>query len=231
MDISVKETSITTVKAVLVGDAACGKTCLAIASTKREYPKQIDNTTNQYTTVVRHNGRQMELTLWDTSGQDEGDRNRASAYQNTDVFLVCFSIISPFSFENVRTKWVPEIRRYSSPEKPLILVGCKVDLRNDPESLERLSEKKLAAITYDQGLKMQKEIKAVAYIECSAVEMTRLDELTRTILETVAPTTRQKKGKTKKLYKKFVNIDIVVDKNNKNNKSQQEPKEKNCSLM
>jgi small GTP-binding protein len=104
MDATTKETSITPVKAVLVGDAACGKTCLAIAATKRECPKQIDYSTNQYTTTVRHNGRQMQLTMWDTSGQDEGDRNRAAAYQNTDVFLVCFSIISPFSFENIRTK-------------------------------------------------------------------------------------------------------------------------------
>ena len=32
------------------------------------------------------------------------------AYPNTDVFLVCFSIINPDSYDNVREKWVPEIK-------------------------------------------------------------------------------------------------------------------------
>lgn len=112
----------------------------------------------------------------------------------------------------------------------MILVGCKADLRNDPEALERLSEKKLAAITYEQGLKMQKEIKARAYIECSAVEMTHLDELIHTILEIVSPTTRKKRGKNKKLFKKVINVDIVVDNNNTNNNSN-DHKEKNVCLV
>ena len=44
------------------------------------------------------------------------------------MFLVCFSVLSTTSFENVRHKWVPEVRHYC-PDVPLVLVGMKGDLR------------------------------------------------------------------------------------------------------
>ena len=39
-------------------------------------------------------------------------RLRPIIYPNTDVFLVCFNITNPDSYNNVREKWVPEIKRY-----------------------------------------------------------------------------------------------------------------------
>ena len=38
------------------------------------------------------------------SGQEDYDRLRPLSYPQTDVFLVCFSVVSPSSFENVREK-------------------------------------------------------------------------------------------------------------------------------
>jgi Ras-related C3 botulinum toxin substrate 1 len=49
----------------------------------------------------------------------------------TDVFLVCYSVVSPTSFENVQAKWIPELRHHA-PNAPVILVGTKTDLRDDP---------------------------------------------------------------------------------------------------
>jgi GTPase SAR1 family protein len=40
----------------------------------------------------------------------------------TDVFLICFSVTSPSSFENVTSKWYPEIKHHC-PDAPMILVG------------------------------------------------------------------------------------------------------------
>ena len=54
------------------------------------------------------------------------------SYPQTDVFLVCFSIISPSSFDNVKSKWFPEVQHHA-PNVPIILVGTKSDLRNDHE--------------------------------------------------------------------------------------------------
>lgn len=94
--------------------------------------------------------------------------HRPLSYPQTDVFLVCFSLISPASYENVRAKWYPEVSHHC-PNTPILLVGTKLDLRDDPETMKTLSEKRLAPISYAQGLQMAKEISAVKYLECSAL--------------------------------------------------------------
>jgi small GTP-binding protein len=81
--------------------------------------------------------------LWDTAGQEDYDRLRPLSYPQTDVFLICFSIISPASFENVRAKWYPEIRHHM-PNTTIMLVGTKLDLRDEPNTLAKLAEKVFA---------------------------------------------------------------------------------------
>lgn len=48
--------------------------------------------------------------------------------------------------------------RHHCPNTPIILVGTKLDLRDDKDTIEKLKEKKLTPITYPQGLAMAKEI-------------------------------------------------------------------------
>ena len=60
--------------------------------------------------------------LFDTAGQEDYDRLRPLSYPQTDVFLVCLSVVSPSSFENVREKWVPEITHHC-PKTPFLIVG------------------------------------------------------------------------------------------------------------
>ncbi|CAL8238408.1 unnamed protein product, partial [Merluccius merluccius] len=64
--------------------------------------------------------------------------------------------------------WYPEVRHHC-PSTPIILVGTKLDLRDEKETIEKLKEKKLAPITYPQGLALAKEIDSVKYLECSAL--------------------------------------------------------------
>jgi GTPase SAR1 family protein len=73
------------------------------------------------------------------------------------------SIISPSSFENVSAKWYPEVSHHC-PNTPLLLVGTKLDLREDTETINRLREKNLAPISYEQGMAKQKEINGVKCI-------------------------------------------------------------------
>ena len=54
--------------------------------------------------------------------------------------------MSPASHENVRGKWFPEVKHHC-PNTPVILVGTKIDLRDDPETQTKLKEKRLNAIT------------------------------------------------------------------------------------
>lgn len=62
---------------------------------------------DNYTASVMVDGRPISLGLWDTAGQEDYDRLRPLSYPQTDVFLICFSIVSPPSFDNVKAKVSP----------------------------------------------------------------------------------------------------------------------------
>ncbi|KAJ7399887.1 Ras-related C3 botulinum toxin substrate 2 [Pitangus sulphuratus] len=112
---------------------------------------------DNYSANVMVDSKPVNLGLWDTAGQEDYDRLRPLSYPQTDVFLICFSLVSPASYENVRAKWFPEVRHHC-PSTPIILVGTKLDLRDDKDTIEKLKEKKLSPITYPQGLALAKEI-------------------------------------------------------------------------
>ena len=78
-----------------------------------------------------------------------------------DVFILCFSVVSRDSYNNVKDKWAPELKHHS-PNTPIILVGTKVDLRDNPETLCNLKDSK--PITYPQGLSLMREIDADKFI-------------------------------------------------------------------
>lgn len=67
---------------------------------------------DNYSANVMVDGKPINLGLWDTAGQEDYDRLRPLSYPQTDVFLCCFSLVSPASFENVRTKVCHTINIY-----------------------------------------------------------------------------------------------------------------------
>jgi small GTP-binding protein len=67
-------------------------------------------------------GVAIDLELCDTGGQENLQKIRLVTYLETDIFIVCFSIVCPKSFDNVSTKWIPEIKQ-CLPNKPILLVG------------------------------------------------------------------------------------------------------------
>jgi len=190
------------IKAVVVGDGAVGKTCLLISYTTNAFPGEyIPTVFDNYSANVMVDGETILLGLWDTAGQEDYDRLRPLSYPQTDVFMLCYSVVSPASFVNIRSKWNTEITHHC-PTTPRLLVGTKADLRDDSDTLASMNDKKTRPIQMHEGEALAKEIGAVKYMECSARTQRGLkavfDEAIRIALKPPSPNpkdTHKKKGR------------------------------------
>ncbi|KAI9229570.1 MAG: GTP-binding protein rho5 [Piptocephalis tieghemiana] len=155
-------------KLVIVGDGACGKTCLLIVYSKGTFPETyVPTVFENYVATVPVDGKQVELALWDTAGQEDYDRLRPLSYPDSHVILICFAIDLPDSLDNVQEKWISEVLHFCS-NLPILLIACKKDLRNDPRTIEELRRLNQRPVTAEEGEKIAAQIGAHRYLECSA---------------------------------------------------------------
>ncbi|GKZ74951.1 GTP-binding protein Rho1, partial [Aspergillus niger] len=131
-----------------------------------------------YVADVEVDGKHVELALWDTAGQEDYDRLRPLSYPDSHVILICFAVDSPDSLDNVQEKWISEVLHFCQ-GLPIILVGCKMDLRHDPKTIEELHKTSQKPVTPEQGEEVRKKIGAYKYLECSA----RTNEGVREVFE------------------------------------------------
>ena len=165
------------IKCVVVGDGAVGKTCLLISYTTNAFPGEyIPTVFDNYSANVMVDGRPVQLGLWDTAGQEDYDRLRPLSYPQTDVFLICFSVISPVSFKNVMNKWHMETNSHM-PGAPWILVGTKQDLRGDEETISKLAANGQKPVTSEEAEALVKELGGYKYLECSALTQNGLKQV------------------------------------------------------
>jgi len=178
-------------KAVVIGDGAIGKTCLLSAFSTNKFPEEyIPTVFDNCSRTLMVDGRGVVLNIWDTAGQEDYDRMRPISYPGTDVFLVCFSVDSRTSFENVKTKWIPEIRTHAN-KVPFILVGLKVDTRSGDSGGGG------GFVSKESGEKLKNEIRGAKYVECSAKTQDGVKQVFEEAVRTVFSELTNKKKKKK----------------------------------
>lgn len=110
---------------------------------------------------VDADGQKYTLNVLDNSGQHDYENIRSNSYKDTDVLVLCYSVVDPESFESVSDFWVPELNNSHRHRKPIILVATQTDLRTDNDD----------HITTEEGEMLAKEIGADCFTECSSVEL------------------------------------------------------------
>lgn len=168
---------VCSVKCVLVGDGAVGKTSLVVSYTTNGYPTEyVPTAFDNYSVVVTVDNRPVRLQLCDTAGQDDFDSLRPLCYPNTAVFLLCFSVVCPTSFYNASQKWLPELHRHC-PDAPFVLVGTQCDLRSDVKVLIELARYGEQPVPEQAARQTAQRLGALAYVECSALTQKNLKEV------------------------------------------------------
>lgn len=150
------------VKCVLVGDSAVGKTALLVRFTSETFPDSYKPTVFDNTGVeVYMDGVQINLGLWDTAGHDNFRQIRPRSYQHADVVLICFSVANRNSLASVHHKWIAEVRE-NLPRVPVLVVATQTDLRE-------VGAHRSTCISPAEGRRVAHEIQAKGYLECSSL--------------------------------------------------------------
>lgn len=166
-----------TIKILAVGDDGVGKSGIFEGNKSSSL-----SIYQKYEFNISHDENEYKIQAWDIAGQEEYNPIRFQTYKDMDIIVVCFSLVHPPSFGNVLERWYEELQEYC-PNKPIILVGTKLDLVDDTKTLEKLKENQMTPVTHDEVVQTAKEIHAYSFIEISAYKNIGLKNIYEQIVE------------------------------------------------
>jgi len=88
----------------------------------------------------------------------------------------------------------PEVKHFC-PNVPIILVGNKKDLRNDPNTIKELGKMKQEPVKPEEGRAMAEKINAFAYLECSAKSKEGVREVFETATRAALQVRKRKRNR------------------------------------
>ena len=154
-------------KCVVIGDKGVGKRELVKALLRKNNASKTENdgksvSLNDIRVVKNEEAYVMSFF----NIEERNDFNKAN------VGIICYSIDSSTSFQNIENKWVPEIKQ-QFPETPIILVGTKSDLRAEAQD---------NCIQQSQVNEKAIELNFISHVECSALKQEGFESLLEQII-------------------------------------------------
>ena len=186
-----KKSIMKDVKCTIFGDYAVGKTSMInVFINGSFYEDYIPNIEGIYNKKLMVNETIINLDIIDTSRCDCFLHILEKYHLIADVFMLCFSIDMQESLENITKYWFPLIKSHC-PEAPFILVGMKIDKKNENTTVKLIEESKIEEI--------KQKIKPLAYIECSSkINYNIINAFEILITEFIHSSTKTKKKFTEK---------------------------------
>ncbi|KAH8663505.1 ras family-domain-containing protein [Tricladium varicosporioides] len=123
------------VKLVLLGEAAVGKSSLVLRFVNNDFQENKEPTIGAAFLTQKCNlpTRTIKFEIWDTAGQERFASLAPMYYRNAQSALVVYDLTKPTSLIKAK-HWVAELQRQASPGIVIALVGNKLDLTNEASS-------------------------------------------------------------------------------------------------
>jgi len=138
-------------KYIIIGDSGCGKSCLLSQFIDKKFESSHDITIGVEfgSKLIKVDGEQIKLQIWDTAGQEAFRSITRSYYKGAIGAIIVFDITRRYTFDNIK-KWLIECEQYSGTYINILLVGNKSDLvaRQEVGSEEALEFAKKNSIEY-----------------------------------------------------------------------------------
>ncbi|CAD6645517.1 HN1_G0038500.mRNA.1.CDS.1 [Saccharomyces cerevisiae] len=152
-------TSVTSIKLVLLGEAAVGKSSIVLRFVSNDFAENKEPTIGAafLTQRVTINEHTVKFEIWDTAGQERFASLAPMYYRNAQAALVVYDVTKPQSFIKAR-HWVKELHEQASKDIIIALVGNKIDM------LQEGGERKVAR---EEGERLAEE-KGLLFFETSA---------------------------------------------------------------
>ena len=167
-------------KLVVVGDGAVGKTSLLVRLETQQFPdhNNVQKMWDEFSLKTTLNDGTKDVVIQlqciDTCGQEDYDRLRPLFYYpNTNIFIICCDLAHGYSVKNVKNKWIPELQHWDA-KVPILIVGTKADLRKG----EKQNDTAFLELAADVG-----ERAALGCVECSALTGEGMEEVVERVTE------------------------------------------------
>jgi len=141
---------------IVVGAGGVGKSALTLQFMYGNFVEEYDPTSaDSYRKKIKVAGKEIQLDILDTAGQEEYAAMRDNYYRTGEGFLCVYSVVAMDSFNHVGSFHEQILRVTEDESIPCLLVGNKVDL----------AEKR--QVTTQQGEQLASGLKC-QFIETSA---------------------------------------------------------------
>ncbi|ODV85538.1 hypothetical protein CANARDRAFT_7645 [[Candida] arabinofermentans NRRL YB-2248] len=168
-------TKQTSVKLVLLGEAAVGKSSLVLRFVSNDFQENKEPTIGAAFLTQRCTigSKTIKFEIWDTAGQERFANLAPLYYRNAQAALVVYDITKPASFIKAR-HWVKELHEQASKNIVIALVGNKFDLVVDEETGEEIEGKR--SVSSEEGQNLADE-EGLLFFETSAKTALNVNEV------------------------------------------------------
>ncbi len=128
-------------KAILIGDAGVGKSCILHRAVANEFKDEYEVTIGaEFSSIVmRVRGKTIQLQVWDTAGQENFRSMIRVFYKNSHAAFLVYDLTRKVTFDKLGD-WMTDVKENALPDVKMMLIGNLKDHENNRQVPSELAQ-------------------------------------------------------------------------------------------